>query len=166
MLLVVWRVSEAIRALPDSPDHRTEMRWNHGVARELVRMQRSVASRPADIAQQWSAIAALGIEAAASVTTFQRTDRQLPPGLSTLLDVSTWNGDLSLSFNVAGLDRAAFLHNAPHDAVELDRLDQARAADRWWMWGAESPSDRPRPSWWIVPLACVVREASDDGGLR
>ena len=36
LLLVTWRVGQALRCLKDIPDRMTEMRWNHGIARELV----------------------------------------------------------------------------------------------------------------------------------
>lgn len=37
-LLIIWRVREALEALPQAADRLTIRRWNHGIARELVRM--------------------------------------------------------------------------------------------------------------------------------
>ncbi len=38
ILLVVWRVGQAIMAFPPTPDGLTVRRWNAGIARELVRI--------------------------------------------------------------------------------------------------------------------------------
>ncbi|PIL25598.1 hypothetical protein GSI_11346 [Ganoderma sinense ZZ0214-1] len=35
-LLVIWRVREALQAMPRPADNMTIRRWNHGIAQELV----------------------------------------------------------------------------------------------------------------------------------
>ena len=36
LLLIMWRISEALRALPDDAGERQVTRWRHGIAREIV----------------------------------------------------------------------------------------------------------------------------------
>ena len=36
LLLIMWRISEALRALPDNAGERQVTRWRHGIAREIV----------------------------------------------------------------------------------------------------------------------------------
>ena len=36
VLLVIWRIREALQAMPQEPCELTLRRWNHGIARELV----------------------------------------------------------------------------------------------------------------------------------
>ena len=37
ILLSVWRIAQALRALPKEPSDLVWQRWGHGIARELVR---------------------------------------------------------------------------------------------------------------------------------
>ncbi|KAI0704606.1 hypothetical protein C8Q76DRAFT_801518 [Earliella scabrosa] len=139
LLLVTWRIGEAMRSLNEDPDRRTEMRWNHGIAREL-----------------WFAVEALGIQAAASALA-PGTVGSAPDPLANLLGHASWNADLSLSFNVVTFNRAAFLAMLKPDAANFERLDVARGHDRWWTWPTEAGDDVPRASWWNVPVAFVPR---------
>ncbi|KAI0712610.1 hypothetical protein C8Q76DRAFT_797445 [Earliella scabrosa] len=140
ILLLTWRISEAIRHLDDVPEGRTEMRWNHGIAREL-----------------WFAIEAMGIKAAVEVTPGSHAVTGTNDALAMLLGHAMWNGDLSLAFNVATFNRAAFVAMIHPDAADFDRLDAARGHDRWWTWPVESSDDLPRAGWWNVPVAFVPR---------
>ena len=36
VLLAIYRIAQAFRAIPPNPDPLTNMRWSHGIARELV----------------------------------------------------------------------------------------------------------------------------------
>ena len=36
VLVVIWRIREALQAMPQPPSELTLRRWNHGIARELV----------------------------------------------------------------------------------------------------------------------------------
>ena len=37
IMYIMWRIGEALAALPDSPDEGQRLRWKNGLARELVR---------------------------------------------------------------------------------------------------------------------------------
>ena len=76
--------------------------------------------------------------------------------LASLLAHASWNGDLSLTFNLATFNRPAFLAIVKPDVPELDRLDAARGQERWWTWAGDPIDDAPRPTWWHVPVAFVV----------
>lgn len=38
VLVVIWRIREVLQAMPQPPTDITLRRWNHGIARELVRL--------------------------------------------------------------------------------------------------------------------------------
>ena len=37
VLLSIYRIAQALRAFPPNPDPLANMRWSHGIGRELVR---------------------------------------------------------------------------------------------------------------------------------
>ncbi|KAI0701582.1 hypothetical protein C8Q76DRAFT_697533 [Earliella scabrosa] len=148
IIVVVWRIYEALKVWSGPEDPVWVARWKHGIGREL-----------------WRAIDAMGVaEAALHVG---REVGDVPFGarkntsLLILLRHAKWE-EGGLHFDICTFALATFIANC-HLPVELcDRFDRAFGSARWWTWPSEGPSDRSRsPSWWFDPSPTVVRRDSE-----
>lgn len=155
ILLVIWRVAQAIKALPAAADDTTVSRWNAGIERELAR------NLPQDSALshfltpeliQWIAIRAMGISAAANVMRSGDSDSWMEncDALKILLGHARWEGR-DMGFDVRTLDKTGFLALAEQvDPAQFGSLADSAGYPKWWTWGVRGPGTAC-PVWWMAP---------------
>ncbi|RDX43567.1 hypothetical protein OH76DRAFT_1487728 [Lentinus brumalis] len=130
--LVAWRVAEAVKALPESPDSITVRRWNVGICREI-----------------WTAVRACGIchVTQPAVPVAARESSQF---VTTLLRHCRWI-DRDLQFDLTGTDRTTLLRELAVPESYFGTLAGEHGYPRWWQWGADGPSNGICPTWWKNP---------------
>ncbi|KAI0730730.1 hypothetical protein C8Q76DRAFT_792878 [Earliella scabrosa] len=142
IIVVVWRICEALKAWSRREDQATVTRWNHGVGREL-----------------WRAIDAMGVAEAANYV--GHNQEYVPPGpqrntaLLTLLRHARWV-DRAIQFNVSTFAVGTFEAGCDLPGDLCNQFDEAFGSARWWLWGKEGPSDSAAPGWWSEPSPSVV----------
>ncbi|KAI0707021.1 hypothetical protein C8Q76DRAFT_696334 [Earliella scabrosa] len=140
ILLIVWRIGEALRALPPDPDSATVRRWNHGIAREL-----------------WHAIIATGLEASMRVVTGETSAARRSLLLDKLLLHTEWKWDRSMRFNLSTFDIDGYQQELGRlrDNRAIADVDAVWSRPKWWRWGPEGPEGVRAPSWWCTPSEYV-----------
>ncbi|PIL26689.1 hypothetical protein GSI_11216 [Ganoderma sinense ZZ0214-1] len=139
-LLVVWRVREALQAMPQPADNLTIRRWNHGIAREL-----------------WVAISAFGLAGALEMALSDDDGAAVMSSqpLTYLLRVAEWR-NRRLRFSVLKVDIPTYLALSSMDLRVFYRMEDNTTFPHWWTWSTEGPGDGKRcPGWWANPSADV-----------
>ena len=172
MIVVVWRICEALKAGPPRTDPQWVARWNHGVARELVRQHSDCdcsTTNRVDTITQWRAIDAMGVAEAANYV--GQDLGYVAPGprrnsaLLILLRHAKWV-DRAIQFDVLKFAAATFLAGCHLPSELCGQFDQAFGSARWWLWTNDGPPDSVAPGWWSDPSTCVVRCLAASDGSR
>ncbi|KAI1781903.1 hypothetical protein LXA43DRAFT_1105133 [Ganoderma leucocontextum] len=140
VLLVIWRIREALQALPRAPDSLAVRRWNHGIAREL-----------------WLAITAVGFAAATEMTLDRdngAADLRCKP-LVYLLRAAVWESR-RLRVNVMDIDIPTYISLSDMDTGVFHGLEDSLVFPKWWTWLSDGPGEETKhPGWWINPTVDV-----------
>ncbi|KAI0706514.1 hypothetical protein C8Q76DRAFT_800934 [Earliella scabrosa] len=140
ILLIVWRINQALQALSSNPNELTLKRWSHGIAREL-----------------WIAIAAMGLEGSTMVTAGRDEGPRPCRPMQFLLRHVEWKACRSIRFDVQSFDRQAYAGMVASiaDRPQFISLDFLWSHPKWWVWGEAGPEEQPAPGWWTQPLDFV-----------
>ncbi|PIL28443.1 hypothetical protein GSI_08477 [Ganoderma sinense ZZ0214-1] len=139
-LLMIWRVREALQAMPQPADNMTIRRWNHGIARELI------------------AISALGLAGALEMALSDQDGAAVLSShpLTYLLRTATWR-NWRLQFSVLKVDLPTYMSLSTMDMRVFQGLEDNGTFPRWWTWSIDGPGEGQRcPGWWLNPSADVL----------
>ncbi|KAI0702217.1 hypothetical protein C8Q76DRAFT_697935 [Earliella scabrosa] len=153
ILLSVWRIAQAFRALPQSPTELIWRRWGHGIAREL-----------------WIAISATGLDSCTTVALREPQTRRCG-ALVLLLRHLEWRANRSLKFDASTFNVGGFFEKIGNlaDNPDLASMDLVWSHAKWWTWPDAGPNEGT-PVWWVDPSAFVPHpmplHSSDLQGFR
>ncbi len=164
IMLVLWRVGQAIPCLAQDAEDLQRRRWSAGIARELVSVHESPCSLL--IQHKWTAIRAMGVCAAACAVRGaggeEAADEDVgkvgPENcrpLTMLLAHVHWVGR-GICFPVETFDRPAFLRAVSCiEGRRLGKLATEHGYPKWWTWDGHAVGGHI-PAWWANPPAHVV----------